>query len=124
MKKIKHRLLLSAAIAVICAGIGYGQHEVINIDVTLMHETDIIQDSNGWAAYSILESFENTLASLGYSPHISVQSPKNIKLEQQKFDDVLKKKFSPAQFVVRIISRSEKNRIEYTVDAAAIAPKK
>ncbi|MBL7996029.1 tetratricopeptide repeat protein [bacterium] len=124
MKTIKHRIFVFAALIFTCAGIGYGQKEVINIDVTLMHEADIIQDSSGWAAYSILESFEHTLAALGYSPHIFVQSINNIKLGQQKFDDVLKKKFSPAQYAVNIFSRSGKNKIEYTIDAAAIAQKK
>ena len=124
MINIKNHIILPVFLLLCLTASGRAQKAVTNVDLILIHENDIIQDSNGWAAYSILESFECALNSLGYQMHSRIYSLTKATPIPTSLDYILKKGFSPSQYVVQIVSRSDKNKIEYTVDAVDAAKKK
>lgn len=124
MKKINDVLSLSAFLVIFLTARCTAQSEVINVDITLIHETDVMQDSNGWAAYAILESFGQALEAVGCQPHLRVYSIKTVKKDMLTLDPAPKKNFFPAQWSIQILTRSEKNKIEYTIDAVSFTQKK
>lgn len=111
-------------LAFISAGTLLAQNEVTHVDLTLIHENDIIADSNGWAAYAVLESFDKALGSAGFQGHLHSYSAKNVKKDQLTLDPVLNKPASPFQYAVLITARIDKNKIEYVVDAVSVNQKK
>lgn len=124
MRKINFYLSLIVLFWFNLPAAGYAQNEAIHVDVTLIHETDVVSDSNGWAAYALIESFEQALTALGYQMHGRVVALKSIKKEQLFSDQTLKKPFAPAQWAVQILSRYDKGKMEYTVDAVNFFQKK
>lgn len=111
-------------LAFISAGTLLAQNEVTHVDLTLIHENEIIADSNGWAAYAILESFDVGLDAVGIKVHSHSYSAKNAKKDQLTLDPVLNKKNLPFQYTVLITSKCDKNKIEYTIDMVSLIQKK
>ncbi len=100
------------------------QNRIEHVDITLIHEIEATQDSNGWAAYAILESFDKALSSAGLQVHTHLYSQKNAKKDAFSPEALIKMDGSPFQYAVWISSRMDKDRVEYTVDAVAVEQKK